>query len=214
MFEKMDHSNSMAIDEVLKARHTVRSFSPEPLKKEDVDQIIKAGLIAPFAAMAVVGRSDFRKFFIIPSGSPMMEKIKGIIANKFPGYVEKIEKEAGPVPFVKMLKGGGPKMVEGLFDKPCVVIAGERWGIPAIAPESLSFSLENMWLKATSLKIGFQLLSVISGQKLGNDKEFCDLLGITCGEYYLDGFAMGYPAANFKPAPVKYPEFESSVRWL
>ena len=214
MYEKMDHSHSMALDDILKARHTVRGFSPEPLKKEDVNSIIEAGLIAPFAMIAVAGREDFRKFFIIPADSPTREKIKSIVAGKFPDYAVKIEKEAGPTPFTKMLKAGGPKMAESLFDKPCVVIAAERWGVPAIAPESLSFSLESMWLKATSLKVGFQLLSVISGQKLGNDKEFCDLLGIPCGEYYLDGFALGYPAANFKPAPVKYPEFESSVRWL
>ena len=113
-----------------------------------------------------------------------------------------------------MLKAGGPKMAESLFDKPCVVIAAERWGIPAIAPESLSYSMESMWLKATTLKIGFQPLTVIAGQKLGDDTEVCDLLGIPRGEYHLDGFALGYPAPGFKPAPVKYPEFESSVRWL
>jgi len=214
MFEKMDHSHSVALDEVMKARHTVRGFSPEPLKKEDVDQIIEAGLIAPFAMMSVIGRSDFRKFFVFPAGSPNKDKIKNIVKARFPEYIANLDKTAGNTPFAKMLKGGGPGLADGLFDKPCVVIAAERWGIPAIAPESLSFCLENMWLKATTLKVGFQLLSVISGQKLGNDKEFCDLLGIPCGEYYLDGFALGYPAPGFKPAPVKYPELESSVRWL
>ena len=93
----------MALDDVLKARHTVRSFSPQPLKKEDVNSIIEAGLIAPFAMMAVVGRQDFRKFFIIPAGSPAMDRIKDIVTGKFPAYVEKIEKEVGPTPFTKML---------------------------------------------------------------------------------------------------------------
>ena len=210
----MDHSHSVALDEVIKARHTVRSFSPAPLKKEDVDEILRAGLIAPFAAMAVVGKADFRKFFIIPANSPAKDMIQDVIVGKFPKYVVELEKEVGQTHFVKMLKGGGPGMVAALLDKPCIVIAAERWGVPAIAPESLSYSLENMWLKATSLKIGFQLLSVVSGQKLGNDEAFCQILGLPPGEYHLDGFALGYPAENFKAAPVKYPEFEASVKWL
>jgi nitroreductase len=214
MYEKMDHSHSLALDEVMRARHSVRAFSPTPLKKEDVDQIIRSGLIAPFASIAVVGQSDFRRFYAVPSGSPLQGKIKDLIVAKFPKYVDDIEKTAGPVPFVKMLRGGGQRMAAGLFDKPCIVIAAEKRGIPAIAPESISYSLENMWLKATSLKIGFQLLSVVSGMKLGNDPEFCGLLGITPGEYYLDCCALGYPAEGYKPAPVKYPEFESSVKWL
>ncbi len=214
MFEKMDHSHSMALDDVLKARHSIRGFSPAPVKKEEIEQIIRAGLIAPFASIAVVGKPDFRKFFIIPAGSPVKGKIKDIIVSRFPKYVEDLEKEYGLTPFVKMLKGGGPNMAAGLLDKPCLVIGAERWGSPAIAPESISYCFENMWLKATSLNVGFQLLTVIPGMKLGNDKDLCQILGIPTGEYYLDGFALGYPAENFKPAPVKYPDFESSVKWL
>ncbi len=214
MPEKMDQSHSIALDEVLNARHTVRSFSPSPLEKDEIDQIIHAGLIAPFAALAVLGKTDFRKFFIIPADSPARGKIKDIIADRFPKYLEEMEKNVGPMPFVQMMKGNGLKIIADLSNKPCLVIAGERWGVPAIAPESLSYSLENMWLKATALNIGFQLLSVISGLKLGNDEEFCRLLGIPPGEYHLDGFAMGYPADNYKPAPVKYPDFDSSVKWL
>jgi nitroreductase len=214
MFEKMDHSYSIALDAVLNARHSVRVFSPSPLETEDVNQIIRAGLIAPFAGMAVGGKTDFRKFYVIPAGSPVREKLKEAIKARFPGYLEEMEKSAGPTPFVKMLKANGSNIIAGLDSKPCLVIAGERRGVPAVAPESLSYCLENMWLKATSLKIGFQLLSIISGMKLGNDKDFCQLLGIPPGEYYLDGFALGYPASNYKPAPVKYPDFESSVKWL
>ena len=210
----MDHSHSVALDEVLKARHTVRSFSPAPLEKEDVDEIIRAGLIAPFGAMAVVGKTDFRKLFVVPANSSTKGKVKDVIINRFPKYLEDLEKEAGHTPFVKMLKGGGTGMIAALLDKPCLVIAAERRGVPAIAPESLSYSLESMWLKATTLKIGFQLLSVISGLKLGSDKEFCQILGIPPGEYHLDGFALGYPADDFKAAPVKYPDFEASVKWL
>jgi nitroreductase len=214
MFENMDHSHGVALDEVLTARHSVRAFSPTPLEKEEINQIIRAGSIAPFAAMAVGGKQDFRKFFIIPAGSPMGGKVRDIIMDRFPKYLEEIEQSAGPVPFVKMLKANGSNIIAGLSNKPCLVIVGEMWGIPAIVPESLSYCIENMWLKATSMKIGFQLLSIISGMKLGNDRDLCQLLDIRPGEYYLDGFAMGYPASNYKPAPVKYPDLGSCVKWL
>jgi len=213
LFEIMDHSHSIALDEVIEARHSVRSFNPDPLKKDEIGQIIRAGLIAPYAGMAVIGKTDFRKFFIIDADSPMRGKVKNVITDRFPAYVADLEKKYGPVPFVKMLKGIGPNAAS-LLDKPCLVIAAERWGVPAIAPESLSYGLENIWLKAASHKIGFQLLSVISGLKLGNDKEFCQLLGIPAGEYYLEGFALGYPADGYKPAPARYPDFESSVTWV
>jgi nitroreductase len=214
VFENMDKNHGVMLDEIMHARHTVRAFSPEKLKKEDVDQIIEAGLIAPFASLPLAGKIDIKKFFVVQGDSPVKEKMKNIIAGKFPAYADDIEKSTGPTPFSRMLKEGGPNMAKALLDKPCIIIAGERWGVPAIAPESLSFCQENMWLKATTLKIGFQLISAVSGMKLGNDKEFCQLLGIKPGEYYLDGIALGYPAANFKPAPVKYPDLESSVKWL
>ena len=214
MYEKMDSSCSLALDKIMESRHSVRAFNPTPLKKEDVEQILRAGLKAPYAAIAVIGKPDFRKFFVIPADSPVRGKIKELVASKFPKYIEDFERSAGPVPFVKMLKAGGPKMVDGLFDKPCIVVAGELWGVPAIAPESLSYGLENAWLKATTLKIGFQLLSVIPGMKLGNDEEFCRLLGIKAGDYYLDGFALGYPASSYKQPPVQYPDFETNVKWL
>jgi nitroreductase len=205
---------SVALDEVLNSRRTVRAFSPEMPDREDVDRIIQAGLKAPYAAIAIGDKRDFRKFFIMASGTPVREKARDIIVDRFPAYVKECEKTAGSTPFVRMLSAGGQSMAASLLDKPCVVIAGERWGVPAIAPESLSFCLENMWLMATTLKIGFQLLSAVSGMKLGNDEEFCRLLGIKAGEYYLDGFALGYPAKGFKPAPVERPDFETSVKWL
>ena len=214
MFEKMDHAHSAALSEIIKTRHSVRAFSNKPLKKEDVEQILEAGLTAPFASISVAGKPDYRRFYVIMGDSPAKEKVKNAIVQRFPGYLEGLEKAAADTPFVKMLKVNGTKMIAGLFDKPCIVIAAERWGVPAIAPESISYGLENIWLKATTMGIGLQLLSVVPGMKLGNDEEFCKILGIPAGVYYLDCFALGYPAEDFKPIPVKYPEVKASVTWL
>jgi nitroreductase len=212
LFENMDHSHSKALDEILGARHTVRSFSTTPLEKEKIEQIIRAGLIAPFAAMAVIGKKDWRKVFVIPATSPTIGQMKAVVAAGFPGYVKELESEFGLVPFVKMLKSS--QVTSSLLDKPYIVIIGEKRGVPEVASESVSYSMESMWLKATALKVGFQPITAIVGLKLGDDEEFCKILGIPCGEYHLDGFALGYPADGYKPAPVQYPDFESAVQWL
>ena len=55
--------------------------------------------------------------------------------------------------------------------------------------------MENMWLKATALGLGFQLVSVTS--QMSPDPEFCGVLGIPAGEWELMGCAIGYPADEF-----------------
>jgi nitroreductase len=69
-----------------------------------------------------------------------------------------------------------------------------------------------MWLKATTLGIGFQPVSAT--MQMDSDPEFCQLLDIPAGEYALDGCALGYPADNYQPRPVNYPTMHESVTWL
>lgn len=105
-------------------------------------------------------------------------------------------------------------IIRGLSDAPYLLIAGERKGIPDIPGESLSYCMCNMWIKATSLKIGFRLVTHIMLMKLGNDKEFCELLGIPSGEYALDACSIGYPDDSYVPSIANYPDFDSNVVWL
>lgn len=215
MFETLTSSHSDALDEILKARHTVRKFSTIIPDKEDIEQIIRAGLIAPFASFPAMGKTDFRKFFIIPSTSHMMKKVENITNNRTPKFVARMEKEAGQVPFVQTIKKTGHIAITQLLSgAPYLIIAGERKGIPPIAAESLSYCMQTMWLKATSLKIGFRPVTFILHLKLGDDREFCQLLGIPCGEYALDGCALGYPAEDYRSRHVNYPDFDSNVIWL
>ena len=39
---------------VLKERRSIRAFRPEPLKKEDLDAIVEAGLYAPSAKLSLI----------------------------------------------------------------------------------------------------------------------------------------------------------------
>jgi len=48
---------------------------------------------------------------------------------------------------------------------------------------------------------------------MDSDPEFCQLLGLPCGEYALDGCALGYPADGYQPPNVQYPAYDKSVSW-
>lgn len=215
MFEKITIRHSQALDEILNARHTVRAFSPNPPEEKDIEKIIRSGLTAPFASFPAAGKTDFRKFFVIPSTTPMMEKVEDIVDDRLPKLESQLEEDFGPIPFVQAIKRTNSIGIGKLLDNaPYLIIAGERKGIPAITSESLSYCMQTMWLKAVSLKIGFRPVTFVMHLKLGDDDEFCKLLGIPNGEYVLDGCVLGYPADNFEPRPVNYPDFDSNVKWL
>jgi nitroreductase len=212
MFENITPEHSAALDVIVRARRSVRSFEPIPPRKEAIEAIIQAGLLAPFGALAVAGKPDFRKVFVIRSLSSAMEDASDILKNRMAKVADELEKKVGPVPFVQNLKRIGQQGVSGVGNAPYFVVVGERKGMPPIAAQSLSYCLQNMWLKATSLGIGLQLVSAT--MQMDGDPYFCRLLGIPCGEYALDGCALGYPSDNYQPPSVEYPTLAKSVSWL
>jgi nitroreductase len=212
MFENITPEHSAALDVIVRARHSVRAFSPIPPRKEDIEAIIQAGLLAPFGALAVAGKPDFRKVFVIRSSSSAMEAAVDILKNRMAKFADELEKKVGPVPFMQNLKRIGKQGVSGVGNAPYFVVVGERKGMPPIAAQSLSYCLDNMWLKATSLGIGLQLISAT--MQMDSDPDFCRLLGIPYGEYALDGCALGYPADKYQPPSVEYPTLGKSVSWL
>ena len=212
MFENITPEHSAALDVIVRARHSVRAFSPIPPRKEDIEAIIQAGLLAPFGALAVAGKPDFRKVFVIRSSSSAMEAAVDILKNRMAKFADELEKKVGPVPFVQNLKRIGKQGVSGVGNAPYFVVVGERKGMPPIAAQSLSYCLDNMWLKATSLGIGLQLISAT--MQMDSDPDFSRFLSIPVGEYALDGCALGYPSDNYQPPSIEYPTLAKSVSWL
>ncbi len=174
MFENITPEHSAALDVIVRARHSVRAFSPIPPGKEAIEAIIQAGLLAPFGALAVAGKPDFRKVFVIRSSSSAMEAAADILKNRMAKIADELEKKVGPVPFVQNMKRIGQQGVPGVGNAPYFVVVGERKGMPPIAAQSLSYCLQNMWLKATSLGIGLQLVSATT--QMDSDPDFCRLL--------------------------------------
>ena len=212
MFENITPEHSPVLDIIIKSRHSVRAFSSSPPSQEAIEAIIQAGLLAPFAALAVAGKPDFRKVFVIRNSSAAMKTVADILKNKMAKFTDELEKKVGPVPFVQNLKRIGQQGVSGVGNAPYYVVVGEKKGTPPVAAQSLSYCLQNMWLKATSLRIGFQLVSAT--MQAESDPDFCRILNIPCGEYALDGCALGYPADKYQPPSVEYPSLTKSVSWL
>jgi nitroreductase len=208
------------IDRVMGCRRSHRQFNNEVPAEDDIRRILHAGLLAPFAAAAVGNSTDyFRRFFVMRIGSksmnaasPLVFKQVGVMAKDLNTEMEKnlkIRKLAGS--FAQRLdaiqKMG---LVPGIGTAPYYIVVAERRGYPAVELQSLAHCMENMWLKATALGLGFQLVSITS--EMSKNPEFCRILGIKTGEWELMGCAIGYPHDELSPSI--RPPVDDVTRWL
>jgi hypothetical protein len=100
--------------------------------------------------------------------------------------------------------------VAGIGTAPYYIIVAERRGFPPVELQSLAHCLENMWLKATALGLGFQIVSVTS--QMSSNPAFCAIIGIPPGEWELMGCAVGYAADELSPSI--RPPVEAVTAWL
>lgn len=214
-----DQKNAI-LDENLASRRTQRSFREEEPPEEEISRIIHAGLLAPYAALAVGKSNDyFRRFFVIRKGSQAMETILPLVMAKVEAGIAKLEpamehdahlreQASGFIRRLRMFRDQG--MVSGIGTAPYYIVIAERRGFPPVELQSLAHCLENMWLKATALGLGFQIVSITA--EMADDPDFCKLLGISGGEWALMGCAVGYPQKELPPAV--RPSIEDVTRWL
>lgn len=215
---KINEECNTAFDEILVKRRSIRIFNNEIPPKNLIEDIIKAGLFAPFAAQAVGDEEYFRKFFIISKNSPKMKEIADITKNKVKimskGLKSQMEKnpylKEKAASFLKRLELFSDKGVLGIGTAPYYIIVAEKKGFPPVEQQSLAHCLQNMWLKATALNIGFHLVSATA--QMGENEDFCKILGINPGEYELNGCALGYP----KEIPTKSsrPDVKEVTNWI
>ena len=207
-------------DQILAERRSHRVFRPEAPSEDEIRRILHAGLLAPFAAAAVGDSKDyFRRFFVMRNGSRSMKAVIPLVREQVAAMAQDIERKmeddpvlrAKAVTFVQRLaairKMGA---VPGVGTAPWYIVVAERKGFPPVELQSLAHCMENMWLKATALGLGFQLVSVTS--QMSTDPEFCRVLGIPAGEWELMGCAIGYPADDLSPSI--RPPVEDVTCWL
>jgi nitroreductase len=195
-------------------------FKPEFPPEDAIRRIIHAGLLAPFAAAAVGNASEyFRRFFVMKLGSKSMNAAAPLVFEQVRAMAARLKKEMEKDPEIRKLAGSFAQRLDaiqkmsrvpGIGTAPYYIVVAERKGYPPVELQSLAHCMENMWLKATALGLGFQLVSVTS--EMSKNPEFCRILGINAGEWELMGCAIGYPKEELSPSI--RPPVDDVTTWL
>jgi nitroreductase len=218
MVKGFSDDENAVLDRIIASRRTIRAFAREAPPRGDIEKLIKAGLQAPYAALAVGDRDDFRRFFVFTQGTPAMAEAGRLIQQAIRRRLENTLRSRGraPIPsdpdfvYLERVKALVDDVHPSLKAAPYFIVIAEFQGLPAAGLQSLAHTLENMWLKATALGLAFQLLSVT--ESMAEDEGFVRFLGLPPGEFVLDGCAVGYPAAE--PPAVKRPPMSKAAKWL
>lgn len=206
------------LDEILASRRSVRIFKQSFPPKEDIEKILKAGMQAPYAAQAVGENEIYRRFFVFENGTEPMKTAAELMRKKAEEGLKHFQRilEEQPLikprvaPFMEKLQLFTDKGVLGVGTAPYFVVVAEVRGIPPVEQESIAHCLENMWLKATELGLGFHLVSLTS--QMSEDEEFFKLLGLPKGPYGINGCAIGYPAQEL--SEVVRQDSKELTKWI
>jgi nitroreductase len=208
--------NNQALDEIIAARRSIRSFKRDSPPREMIEAILQAGLLAPFAGLAVGSGKDYRYFVVIPRDSRVSAGVAEIInrqmALAFDRLRQRMQQDSS---FAQQGKAFAKRMEmvaeHGLpiGDAPYYIVVAERKGFPPAEAQSLAHCLQNMWLKTTALGLGLQLISATA--EMSDNVDFCELLRIPFGEFRLDGCLIGYPDQS--PAPIERPRLVDVMTW-
>jgi len=213
---KMSPECNRCLDEVLRSRRSIRSFRAEIPPKEMVKEILMAGILALYAAMAT--DKGFRSFVVVARDSAVTARVTDLMKKHAAMASHHLNDEMQRNPdlenkahrFAKRLNAVSKEGIPAIGTAPYYLVVAEPKGFPPVGLQSLAHCLENMWLKATSLGLGFQLISMTA--EMAQDKDFCDLLGIPFGEFELNGCALGYPAVE--PGASSRPNVDEVTRWI
>jgi nitroreductase len=211
---------NIALDQILAERRSHRVFRPDFPPDDEIRRILHAGLLAPFAAAAVGNSKDyFRRFFVLKQGSESLGAAIPLVSGEVTRMADELEKAMEADPRLRAQAGMFARrlsqfrkagIVPGVGTAPFYIVAAERKGFPPVELQSLAHCMENMWLKATALGLGFQIVSITS--RMSSDPAFCTLLGIEPGSWELMGCAVGYPDEELSPSI--RPPVDDVTRWL
>ena len=205
------------LDSVIEHRRTVRSFKATIPDKESIEAIVHAGLWAPYAGLAISDDRDFRRFFVIQNGNPLLSKISGLMQQDAKVSLHEMETRFAEKPlrekaraYMNRISGIAEKGFPDLLSAPCLIVVAERKGIPPAEKQSLAHVLQNMWLKATATGMGLRLVSAL--ERLSDNDDFCTLLGVSLGEFAFTGCIIGFSAEE--PKTRKRPDEKAVTRWM
>src|SRR5208283_432041 len=218
MTAKTDQDNAI-LDRIIGERRSHRKFTAEIPTDEMIESIVHAGLHAPFAASAIGSSTDyFRRFVVVRKESKAMKALIPLVFEEVVAMAGALEQEtahnaglrnkaAGFINRLAMIRNMG--MVPGVGTAPFYIVVAEKKGFPPVEQQSLAHCMENMWLKATALGLGFQIVSVTA--QMAENERFCRILGLEPGQWALMGCATGYPAEPLSPSI--RPSVEEVITW-
>ncbi len=220
MNTEIPDQKNIVFDRIIIERRSHRKFREEFPAESHIRDIIHAGLHAPFAAAAVSKTENyFRRFFVLKKDSKSMTMVAPLIFEEVKVAASNLERAMENDPQLRtqaigfanrlaMIKKMGK--VPGVGTAPYFIIVAEKKGFPAVEQQTLAHCLENMWLKATALSLGFQLVSITA--QMADNPAFCKILEIPPGEWALMGCAIGYPAEELSFSV--RPPVDRVTRWL
>lgn len=199
MFTKADND---VLDKILSTRRICRGFNDEIPAKEDIEAIIEAGRLAPYASISAGDVDVFRHFFVIWKGNPVLEKIDELIRSQsavdLAGLKDEMKTDSFLVEYGNGLMGLWGHVAEAglpVFpDPPCLIVLAEWRGARRAERQSLAHTIQNMWLKATALNLDFNMISPV--ESMVDNKEFCDIFGLPTGKYGWHACIVGKKSAE------------------
>ncbi len=203
------------LEEVIKARRSVRRFKSDPIPKEVIQKIVTSVLYAPSG-----GEPDTqpRKIYVLSQNSNTLNLTKQLLVNKIKKNSKVLSRLLFVLPFLK------PKMqafsnklkiiaevgIPSLEVAPYFIIIAQKKVFPPVAQQSLSHAMQNIWLSTTSEDLGFQMISATN--LLSNNLELLDMLGLEKDRYELGGCVLGY--SDEDTTTPKNLDDSSSIYWV
>jgi hypothetical protein len=164
-----------------------------------LEKILLSALYAPYAGATGIPLKDIRKIFVFFQDTEPMEKAREILLSQIRKKSRVLKFLLLILPFLRkkmigflnVLDAVNRNGIPSLNQAYCYIVIAEKKGFPPVEKQSIAHALQNMWLTATDLDLGFHLVSATG--VLSNNTEFLNLIGLSKGEYELDGCVIGVP---------------------
>jgi nitroreductase len=212
----MTENKNKTFEQIIKSRCSTRSFSKDTIPIECVNEIIQSGILAPYANPNGLSYNEIRKVFVFKQNTDSMTLARDILSSQIKRYSWMVQTISKVFPFQRKkfqhfaAKLNANSRIPALYDAPYFIVVAEKLGFPDNQKQSIGHCLQNMWLAATNLGLGFQMIFMTAA--LSKNKPFMKLLNLKKGAYAIDGCVIGYPLKNTDNR--KEHKIDAFVTWI
>lgn len=214
----MTGTNELTFEQTIKTRCSTRDFSQEFPPINLIEEIVKSALYAPYGGGSKLPYNEIRRIYILKQNTKPMTDARETLLEYINKTSKNVDKITTLVPFLKRkfrpfsdkLHSIVKNEIPSLYDAPYFIIVAEKRMFPPVQKQSIAHSLQNMWLTATNVGLGFQLIFMTS--QMSKSKEFLSILNLHKGDYIIDGCVVGYPKVHSEVK--KEFELENFVNWI